>query len=60
MRLGDDGGNLAKISAIIEIMLEMGILATDDYTGAVYVPENPPKVNLEDSVIMKKIRSFIN
>ncbi len=60
VRLGDDGGNLAKISAVIEIMLEMGILATDNYTGAVYVPDNPPKVNLEDSVIMKKIRSFIN
>ncbi len=59
VRIGDDGGNLAKISAIIEIMLEMGILETDSY-GTVYVPDNPPKVNLEDSVIMKKIRSFIN
>ncbi|MBQ8762588.1 MAG: single-stranded-DNA-specific exonuclease RecJ [Clostridia bacterium] len=58
-RLGDDGGNLAKISAIIEIMLEMGILAADVY-GAIYVPDNPPKVNLEDSAIMKRIRSFIN
>lgn len=58
-RLSDDGGNLAKISAAVEIMLEMGILAADIY-GMVYVPDNPPKVNLEDSVIMKRIRSFIN
>ncbi len=58
-RLGDDGGNLARISAVIEIMLEMGILASDIY-GTVYVPDNPPKVNLEDSVMMKRIRSFLN
>lgn len=60
VRIGDDGENLAKISAVIEIMLEMGILATDNYTGAVYAPDNAPKVNLEDSAIMKRIRSFIN
>ena len=59
VRIGDDGENLAKISAAIEIMLEMGILATDDY-GVVYVPDNPPKVNLEDSEIMKSIRSFLS
>ncbi len=58
-RLGDDGESLAKISAVIEIMLEMGILAVD-LSGMIYVPDNPPKVNLEDSVIMKRIRSFIN
>lgn len=60
VRLGDDGEKLAKISVIVEIMLEMGILATDDFTGAVYAPDNAPKVNLEDSAIMKKIRSFID
>ncbi len=59
VRLGDDGENLAKISAIIEIMLEMGILAADIY-GMIYVPDNPPKVNLEDSAMMKRIRSFLN
>lgn len=58
-RIGDDGGSLAKISAIIEIMLEMGILETDSF-GTVRVPENPPKVNLEDSAIMKRIRSFLS
>ena len=60
VRLGDDGEKLAKISVIVEIMLEMGILATDNFTGAVYAPDNAPKVNLEDSAIMKKIRSFID
>ena len=59
VRLGDDGGKLAKITAIVEIMLEMGILVSDEYE-MVYVPANPPKVNLEDSKIMKEIRSFLH
>ena len=58
-RLGDDGGNLAKISAVIDIMLEMGILVSD-FNNSVCVPNNPPKVNLEDSKIMKRIRSFLS
>ncbi len=58
VRLGDDGENLAKITAVVEIMIEMGILETE--CGAkVFVPNNPPKVNLEDSEILKKIKSFI-
>ncbi len=57
VRLGDDGASLAKISAVVDIMLEMGILAADD-DDTVYVPENPPKVNLEESEIMKRIRAF--
>lgn len=60
VRLGDDGENFAKISVIVDVMLEMGILATDNFTLAVYAPDNAPKVNLEDSAIMKKIRSFID
>ncbi len=58
VRLGDDGASLAKISAVVDIMLEMGILAADD-DDTVYVPENPPKVNLEESEIMKRIRAFV-
>lgn len=58
MRLGDDGENLARITAVVEIMLEMGILAADE-NDTVYVPENPPKVNLDDSEIMKNIKSFL-
>ena len=60
VRLGDDGEKLAKISVVVEVMLEMGILATDNLTFAVYAPDNAPKVNLEDSAIMKKIRNFID
>ncbi|MBQ8014835.1 MAG: single-stranded-DNA-specific exonuclease RecJ [Clostridia bacterium] len=59
VRLGDDGENLARITAVVEIMLEMGILAADE-NDMIYVPENPPKVNLEDSEIMKDIRSFLD
>lgn len=58
VRLGDDGSSLAAITAVIEIMLEMGILACDG-DNKVFVPENPPKVNLEDSIIMKKIKSYL-
>ena len=58
VRLGDDGKNLAKITAVVEIMLEMGILETD-WDSKVFVPNNPPKVNLEDSEILKRIKSFI-
>lgn len=58
VRLNDDGEMLAKISAVIDIMLEMGILA-QTAENMIYVPENPPKVNLEDSVIMKRLRSFL-
>ena len=39
-------------------MLEMGILE-ETLDDTVYVPENPPKVNLEDSEIMKRIKSFL-
>lgn len=58
VRLGDDGSKLAAITAVVEIMLDMGILALDG-ENSVYVPQNPPKVNLEDSAIMKRIKSFI-
>ncbi len=58
VRLGDDGENLAKINAVVDIMLEMGILE-ETLEDTVYVPENPPKVNLEDSEIMKRLRSFL-
>lgn len=57
VRLGDDGENMAKITAVVEIMLEMGILEAD-IDERIYVPANPPKVNLEESDIMKRIRSF--
>ena len=47
----------ARIDKRVDIMLEMGILAqTPD--NMIYVPENPSKVNLEDSEIMKRLRSM--
>lgn len=57
-RIGDDGGKLAQITAVVDIMLEMGILAADD-DNRIYVPENPPKVNLEDSQIIKRIKKYL-
>lgn len=58
VRLGDDGEKLAKITAVVEIMLEMGVLAANE-DDMIYVPENPVKVNLEDSEIMKRIRECV-
>ena len=58
VRLGDDGGNLAKVNAVVDIMLEMGILEST-IEGMICVPENPPKVNLEDSEIIKRLKSFL-
>ena len=56
--MGDDGEKLAKITAVVEIMLEMGVLAANE-DDMIYVPENPVKVNLEDSEIMKRIRESV-
>lgn len=57
-RLGDDGERLAAISVTVEVMLEMGVLAIDEYRN-VTAPKTSQKVNLEDSEIMKRLRSFI-
>lgn len=59
VRLGDSGENLAKITTVVEVMLEMGILAADE-NNTVYVPENPPRVNLEDSEILKRLKSYLH
>lgn len=56
IRLGDDGENIAVINTAVAVMLEMGVLETDA-DGRVTVPENPRKVDLEDSAIMKRLRS---
>lgn len=58
IRLNDDGENLAAITAAVDIMIEMGILCVDE-DNRVFVPQNPPKVNLEDSLVMKKIKSYL-
>lgn len=57
VRSGDDGSKLAGYLITVDIMTEMGILALDE-DNKVFVPKNPPKVNLEDSSIMKKLRSL--
>ena len=40
----------------MNMMLEMGIFELDG-NNCLYVPQNPPKVNLEESGVMKKLRS---
>ncbi len=58
VRLGDDGENLAKIMAAVDIMIEMGVLELS-FDDTVSVPEKSSKVNLEDAEIMKRLRSFL-
>lgn len=58
VRLGDDGENLARIIVAVQSMLETGVLAADE-DDAIFVPDSPPKVNLEDSAVMKRIRAFL-
>ena len=58
LRLNDDGTNLAAITAAAEMMIEMGILTVDE-DNRISVPMNPPKVNLEESLVMKKIKSYL-
>lgn len=57
-RLGDDGTSLGAILVTVEVMLEMGVLALDDY-NTVIAPKTAGKVNLEDSEILKRLRNFI-
>ena len=59
VRLGDDGTRYAAIAACVDIMLEMGVLSVDD-DNRISVPVSSGKVNLEDSSIMKKIRTAQN
>lgn len=54
VRFGDDGSNLAKYTAAVEIMLEAGVLATDE-GNRVFAPNYSGKANLEETRIMKKL-----
>ncbi len=57
VRLGDDGSQIAGICTAVAVMLEMGILTADD-DNLIVVPENPQKVDLEDSRLMKYLRNI--
>ena len=57
VRLHDDGSKLGKYMISVDVMLEMGILVADG-NRCISVPEKTTKVNLEDSAIMKKLRSI--
>lgn len=58
IRLGDDGENIAVINTAVAVMLEMGVLETDA-DNRIAVPQNPQRVDLEDSEIMKRLRGCI-
>ncbi|MBR3621697.1 MAG: single-stranded-DNA-specific exonuclease RecJ, partial [Clostridia bacterium] len=54
VRFGDDGSNLAKYTAAVDIMLEAGVLEADE-DNRVYAPNYSGKANLEETPIMKKL-----
>ncbi len=58
VRLGDDGSKFCKVAVAVEVMLEMGVVARNE-NGCLYAPERADKVNLDDSVLMKRLRSFM-
>lgn len=57
-RMGDDGGRLGAILVTVDVMLEMGVLALDDF-NTVFAPKTDGKVNLEESEILKRLRSIV-
>ncbi len=58
LRMGNNGSRLCASAVCVGMMVELGILQRDD-NGIVTASENPAKVNLEDSTIFKRIKSFI-
>lgn len=58
LRLGDNGSKLCAAAVCVEMMLEMGILNKDS-GGVIAVSDNPVKVNLEDSKLYQRIKSFV-
>lgn len=56
VRLGDDGTRYPAVAAAAEIMLEMGVLTVDAF-GCVSVTAHAAKVDLEQSALMRRIRS---
>ena len=58
LHLNDDGTNYCKVAVSIAVMIEMGVV-TKTHSGRLTVAETNGKVDLNDSVLMKRIRSYL-
>lgn len=58
LRIGDDGSAFCRVAVAVDVMLEMKVIAKNG-GGRLYAPENAQKVNLEDSVLMKRLRAYM-
>ena len=58
MHLGDDGTEYCKVAVAVAVMLEMGVI-TKTNGGRLAPAETNGKVDLNDSVLMKRIKNYI-
>ena len=58
MHLGDDGTEYCKVAVAVAVMLEMGVI-TKTNGGRLAPAETSGKVDLNDSVLMKRIKNYM-
>ena len=58
MHLGDDGTEYCKVAVAVAVMLEMGVI-TKTNGGRLTPAETNGKVDLNDSVLMKRIKNYM-
>lgn len=58
LHTGDDGSNYCKVAVAVTVMLEMGIIEKTE-SGRLCAAETTGKVDLNDSVLMKRIKNYI-
>lgn len=58
LRIGDDGSKYCKVAVAVTVMEQMGIVALNN-SGHLFVPETHGKVDLDESELMKRIKSFM-
>ena len=58
LHMGGDGSDYCKVAVAVEVMKEMGVVGVTN-GGRLYAPETDRKVDLNDSALMQRIRSYL-
>ena len=58
LHMGGDGSDYCKVAVAVEVMKEMGVVGVAN-GGRLYAPETDRKVDLNDSALMQRIRSYL-
>ena len=58
LHIGDDGTNCCKVAVAVAVMLEMGVVIKNG-AGRLFAAETTEKVDLDNSVLMKRIKNYI-